>query len=502
MVPPTMLLTRSLLQASACSCEVRALAGRACVLLLLWWAACLPAAAQTVRLAWDPPVSGPDVSYVIQYGTTPGVYPHEVPVGFRITRHDVTGLAPGTYYFVVRALDSRGASSSFSATTTATVEGDVSTDEGPSDGLTRDPIDSTRTIVSVSASQQLQSVIDAATPRTTVLLEPGTYALAESIAITDAMDLEIRGRTGRRSDVTLLAPPDEVSPLFIVTRTWALKVADLTIQSGKSLAFDFGDGAQWPHLTRLHMIGGGAFVRSALHADGSGTREGLVSNCRFEVPGIAGTLPVAIEVQRGFGWVVRGSRFTYATLPSGELPGAGVLAWQGSQHTLVERNVFVGGAREIVFGLAPRSPDQHVGGLIRNNMIARIATAGARGPAISVADAPRAVVAHNSVLVAGTSAVAIEYAHPDTRGGEIVNNLLDAVISVRDRADARRRGNARAATPGMFRDAARGDLHLVVEAAAIALRRGVATTHAPLDVDGDERPVGVRPDIGADQVIR
>lgn len=495
-------LTRTLLQASACSPAVRAVAGRACLLLVLWWAASLPAAAQTVRLAWNPPASGPDVSYVIQYGTTPGVYPHEVPVGFGITTHDVTGLAPGTYYFVVRALDNGGASSSFSVATTATVEGDVSSDEGPTDGLTRDPIDSTRTIVSVSRSQDLQSVIDAATPRTTVLLEPGVYALAESIAITNAMDLEIRGRTGRRSDVTLLAPPDEVSPLFIVTRTWSLKVADLTIQSGKSLAFDFGDGAQWPHLTRLHMIGGGAFVRSARHADGSGTREGHVSNCRFEVPGIAGTLPVAIEVQSGSGWTVRRSRFLYATLPSGALPGSAVLAWQGSEHTLVERNVFVGGAREIVFGLAPRSPDQHVGGLIRNNMIARTSTTGARGPAVSVADAPRVVVAHNSVLVAGTSGAAIEFAHPDTRGGEIVNNLADAGVRIRDGAEARRGGNTRGATPGMFRDASRGDLHLVVEAAAIALGRGLLITHAPLDVDGDERPVGVKPDIGADQVVR
>jgi hypothetical protein len=54
----------------------------------------------------------------------------------------------------------------------------------------------------------------------------------------------------------------------------------------------------------------------------------------------------------------------------------------------------------------------------------------------------------------------------------------------------------------MFRDASRGDLHLVVEAAAIALGRGLLITHAPLDVDGDERPVGVKPDIGADQVVR
>jgi hypothetical protein len=135
-------------------------------------------------------------------------------------------------------------------------------------------------------------------------------------------------------------------------------------------------------------------------------------------------------------------------------------------------------------------------------MITRIATTGARGPAISLFDAPRAVIVHNTVLVAGTSGAAIEYAHPDTRGGEILNNLMDAGVRARDGALARRRGNLMSAVPGMFRAAALGDLHLVFDRAAIALGRGRASTYAPWDVDDDERRAGVSPDIGADQVVR
>ena len=51
--------------------------------------------------------------------------------------------------------------------------------------------------------------------------------------------------------------------------------------------------------------------------------------------------------------------------------GPSLAVWQGSGGTVVERNVFINTTREIVLGLDDRTPNQHTGGIVRNNMIVR-----------------------------------------------------------------------------------------------------------------------------------
>ncbi|BCS33746.1 hypothetical protein TBR22_A29730 [Luteitalea sp. TBR-22] len=502
----------SLFQACARSCVNDTVARCASVLLLLWCVGSAPGFAQGVKLSWDPPTTGSDVSYVLQYGTVPGIYPNSVPVSFGVTSHQVADLAPGTYYFVVRAIDRRGVSSTFSNAIRVDL-GDPSPPPPPPPPPppTEEPVDpppdpgsepppSTRTTLTVSTAQELQDALRTAPSSSTVLLEPGTYALAEPLAVAGVDDLEIRGRTGRREDVTLLAPDGWDQPLLSVTRSDSFRVADLTIDAGTGLAFRFGDEVHRPRLQRLRVLGGGAFVLSTRHASGDGAHEGWITRCRFEVPEVVGTLPVGIDVRGGYGWVVSDSVFTYPA--SGRMPGSAILMWQGAEDSLVERNVFVRGAREIVYGLDPRRPNQHAGGLVRNNMITRAGTSGARGPAISILDAPRAVVAHNSILLSGTSSVGIEFAHPDTRYVLIWNNLLDGAVRARDGASASRRTNLTTATPAMFVAPAFGDLHLRRDNAGAALAKGTPSTYGPLDIDGHARPSGIAPDLGADQVVR
>lgn len=70
----------------------------------------LPAYAQaSAMLQWDPPVETADVSYVVEWGPSPGAAVVSVPVPRGASSFEVTGLRAGLrYYFTVRAIDAQG----------------------------------------------------------------------------------------------------------------------------------------------------------------------------------------------------------------------------------------------------------------------------------------------------------------------------------------------------------------------------------------------------------
>src|SRR4030095_10533215 len=185
--------------------------------------------------------------------------------------------------------------------------------------------------------------------------------------------------------------------------------------------------------------------------------------------------------------------------PAGQLAGPSILAWRGARDTIVEGNTFIDCQREIAFGLEPTTPNDHYGGIIRNNFIVR--TQSFNGDAaINVDDSPDTQVLHNTILISGTSYPnAIEYRFPDTTGVSIVNNLVDAAIQSRDGATATLRNNITSATAAMFVAPALGDLHLLPSATA-AIDMGVPVSDASTDWDGAPRPAGAAPDVGADEL--
>src|SRR5690606_14833404 len=74
-----------------------------------------PAAAENVRLAWDPAPQPTVAGYVLHYGTQPSIYTQRVDVGLNLYR-EVAGLTPGvTYYFAVEAYATDGTRSALSA---------------------------------------------------------------------------------------------------------------------------------------------------------------------------------------------------------------------------------------------------------------------------------------------------------------------------------------------------------------------------------------------------
>ena len=65
--------------------------------------------AQTAKVAWD--ASADAAGYVLRWGVTKGVYPSEKNVG-SVTNAEITGLTPGTpYWVVVEAYDAQGQAS-------------------------------------------------------------------------------------------------------------------------------------------------------------------------------------------------------------------------------------------------------------------------------------------------------------------------------------------------------------------------------------------------------
>lgn len=501
------------------SCLTRS--SRSCVCTLLLLVAATPAAAQSVQLYWDPPANTANVSYRVEGGTASGVYSASYPVGLGVTAFRVTGLVAGTrYYFVVRAVDSNGAvsgrSNEISAVAVAeaaapppvsSTEAPPAAQQPPASAPAPQPtpeLPQGPTTIAIGSEAALHAALATLRSNTILVLAPGSYQLTRPLRVAGGVqDVELRGSTGRSDDVIIVAPPataTNAQPAAIeVANVSRLVLSGFTVQNSAGYGVVLGTGVQQPRLRGLRIVGAGQFVLSTLHDSGAGAAGGLVEACSFEYSGLGRNLPTGVDIRGGREWTIRGNRFLDSQPRERVLFGPSLVVWQGSGGTLVERNVFINTTREIVLGLDDRSPNQHTAGLVRNNMIVRLAGTGQRGAAISVLDSPGTIVVHNTALLSGTSSVAIDYAHPDTQNVYIANNLADAAVAGRDAASAIVEGNLATATARMFVAAAQGDLRLRGDAGRAAIDQGVFTPYATTDLDGQPRPVGIASDIGADE---
>ena len=115
-----------------------------------------------------------------------------------------------------------------------------------------------------------------------------------------------------------------------------------------------------------------------------------------------------------------------------------------------------------------------------------------------VADSPNTQVIHNSILLSGTYANAIEYRFAGASGVMVANNAMDARVAARDGATGTASGNYTTASTALFVDAPAGDLHLKVTSIALIDKVASPLSAAATDWDGDVRPAGAT-DIGADE---
>lgn len=360
--------------------------------------------------------------------------------------------------------------------------------------------------VKVATESELQQAIGRLQSGTTILLAPGVYPLTRTLTINGTFsDVVLRSASGKREDVVIhgrgmtTPSPDVPHGIWVGGNVRNITIADLTVRDTYEHAIVFNAGTQKPTVSNVHLVDAGAqFIKSNPSPTG-GVADAVVEKSLIEYTTTARSdYTNAVDVHTGTDWVIRDNVFRNILGPAGTLAGPAVLVWNRSVNTTTERNSFVNCARAISYGLIEREGGRdHRGGVIRNNVVFRSSTQpGDVG--ILVADSPDTKVLNNTVFLSGTYATPIEYRFAGSSNVVIVNNIVDGTIGRRDGATASERNTIERASATLFVDATRGDLHLSPDATG-AIDRGAALSDVSDDFDGDRRPLGAAPDVGADE---
>jgi hypothetical protein len=363
----------------------------------------------------------------------------------------------------------------------------------------------TGAVVNVSTVRQLQSAVASLSSNTTILIAAGTYNLTSPLYVNGTFtNIAIRGATGNRDDVVLVGKGMTVDggvPFGIWTggNVRGVTIANLTIRDVYSHPIMLNGGTQSPLLHNLRLVNAGQqFVKANPDGAGGGVDNGIVEYSVVEYTSTSRDYYTnGVDVHTGDNWIIRHNLFRNVRAPQGELAGPAILMWNGSTGSVVDGNTFIDCQREIALGLIERTPNDHSGGVVRNNFIYR-GSAVAGDSAILVADSPGTAVLHNSILVSGTYGNPIEYRFAHTSGVVIANNVLDGRIAARDGATGSVTGNYTTATVALFVNPPMGDLHLNASATALLNQVAAPPAAAGMDWDGQARPAGST-DLGADE---
>jgi hypothetical protein len=368
------------------------------------------------------------------------------------------------------------------------------------------PLPLTGRRVEVATEVELQTAVRHATPGDTIVIAPGTYALSHTLRLV-VNDLTVRGVTEGCDEVILVGKGMRNAnygdvPHGIWVGAKRATIAHLTIRDVyfHPIQLEPNQGADQPHIYNVRLVDAGQqFIKaSARTGGGVGVSNGVVEYSILEYTTTArSSYTNGIDVHGGVGWIIRQNRFRNLQAPSGQLAGPAVLMWNGSRDTITDGNQFLNCARGIAYGLGGGRSDDHVGGIIRNNMFSR--TANQPGDVgIQLENSAQTQVLHNTIVLSGTYPNAIEYRFAATTGVEIRFNLLDSAVRARDGAQGSVASNVTTATAAFFVNAPLGDLHLQSSATA-AIDKATPHPSVPSDYDGQPRPLGVQPDIGADE---
>ncbi len=350
--------------------------------------------------------------------------------------------------------------------------------------------------VTVSTEAELRDQAANAAPGTAILVAPGVYNLQAAVWAT-VDGITIRGATGNRDDVIL----DGGGMLtwshthVIAINADDVTVADLTIRNGDEHGISV-QGRDRPVLYNLHIIDTG-YQLVKVNPAGDGSEDGLLACSTLEYTTTAPEdYTNGISAHDAHRWTVRDNEWRRIRTP-GNVPAPAILFWSGSSDTVVERNLLVDCYQGIAFGNASHGPGDHSGGVVRNNMIYAEEL---HDTAIEMVHATGWLVANNTALLLNPAAGlswGMEARFADSVG-TFAYNLTTLDIINRDGAGATLTGNVTDAAAGWFVNPAAADLHLR-SAAAAAIDQAGALSQVTDDFDGDPRPIGTAPDVGADE---
>jgi len=352
--------------------------------------------------------------------------------------------------------------------------------------------------VTVSTEAHLLQQATYAAPGTTVLIAAGTYNLQGVVHVVND-GITLRGASGDRADVVLdgggMLTGSHIHAILIEAD--GVTVADLTIRNADEHGISI-NGSDRPTLYNLHIVDTG-YQLVKVNPLGDGSEDGLLACSRLEYTTTAPEdYTNGISAHDAHGWTVRDNEW-YRIRTPGNTPVPTILFWSGSSSTMVERNRLVDCAQGIAFGNASHSGVDHSGGTVRNNFI--IASQ-PHDVVIEMVHAEDWLVAHNTALLLNPVPEltwGMEARYPESDGTFAYNLTNMPIWADRDGASALSSGNVTAADPGWFVDPAAGDLHLLPGASG-AIDQAVSLAAVTGDIDGQARPVGSAPDVGADEV--
>jgi hypothetical protein len=344
----------------------------------------------------------------------------------------------------------------------------------------------------------------------TISISPGTYALDASFGLgITRSGIVVRGQGSDPSQVVIRGQgmSGSISHGFQIFADDVV-IENLTIAEVSNHAIQIhGESPSDADRTILrHLVirdTGQQMVKisyrdgeASYHADG-----GLVEDCDFTYT--AGIGPQSyiggIDAHNAQDWIVRRNRFSGIRSPSSGVAEHAIHFWSQSGNTLCEKNWIMNCDRGIGFGLGNRG---HVGGTIRNNMIYHGSDRGDVG--IELENSSNTKVIHNTVILDHHAPGGIAVRFPGSTGVQLKNNLIRVAgsgspIWFRDGGTAETQGNVLQASGDWFVNIAQGDLHLSNSATGAVVDAGVEGTGVSDDFDGEARPQGGKPDVGADE---
>jgi len=354
----------------------------------------------------------------------------------------------------------------------------------------------TGSVVTVSTEAELRGQAYTAAAGTTIMVSPGIYNMGDVIHIVND-NITIRGATGNRDDVILDGGGMLATGRYHVILIEAddVTIADLTIRNGDEHGVSI-NGSDRPTLYNLRILDTG-YQLVKVNPIGDGSDDGLLACSRLEY---TTTSPEdytnGISAHNAHDWTVRDNAW-YRIRTPGNAAVPTILFWSGSSGTVVERNLLVDCYQGISFGNASHGAGDHTGGIVRNNFIY---ASQPHDVVVEMVHASGWLVAHNTALLLSPDGVThgMEARFSDSSGSFAYNLSNMAIWLNRDGAHGTGIGNVTNAQSSWFVDASSADLHLVASATG-AIDWAATLPEVSDDYDGDTRPHGSAPDVGADE---
>ena len=349
--------------------------------------------------------------------------------------------------------------------------------------------------VTVSTESALRTQAYNATPGTTILVQPGTYQMQDFIHIAHP-NLTLRGATGSRDDVILDFGGMVSGHFGVMVSADDVTLADLTIRNTSDHGVSI-QGVDRPVLYNLHILDANDQLVK-VNPLGDGSDDGLLacSHLAYTTTDPDGYTN-GISAHNAHNWTVRDNTWERIRTADGT-PIPAILFWSGSSDTLVERNVLINCSQGIAFGNASQQGINHTGGIVRNNVIY---AAQPHDVMIEMVRATGWLVAHNTVIGMNPAAGVtwgMEARFEESQGTFAYNLTNMAIWPDRDDAHGTATGSITDARSTWFVNPSSGNLHLRASATP-AIDQAAPLADVPTDIDGDPRPTGAAPDVGADE---